>query len=193
MRRLWVVGMVLFVGCMRRQGAASEPSWVEDPSIAFPDFSARTALSADAPGQVYALDGALLRAVALAADAFLPREHEGRSCWNRRESYRFRILREGDIAFVRIDADPRACTPDARLLDGGAIYAVGISEGRILRSLHDGEPDGTPVPASPDAGASASPPDTSIPVGDTSWGESLPTFPARWLDAGTPTPPVPSH
>ncbi|RKH01425.1 hypothetical protein D7Y13_36200 [Corallococcus praedator] len=183
--------MVLFIGCMRRQGASSESSRVEDPSIVFPDFSSRVALSTDAPGQVYALDGALLRAGVLAADAFLPREHEGRSCWNRRESYRFRILREGDIAFVRIDADPRACTPGVRLLDGGATYAVRISEGRILRSLHDGEPDGTRAPGSPDAGAPDAPA-TSIPVGDTSWGEPLPDLPSQWLDAGTRAPPVPS-
>ncbi|RKG79952.1 hypothetical protein D7V88_28135 [Corallococcus terminator] len=184
--------MVLFIGCMRRQGASPTPSWVEDPSIVLPDFSSRVALSTDAPEQMYALDGALLRAVVLAADAFLPPEHEGRSCWNRRESYRFRILREGDLAFVRIDADPRACTPGPRLLDGGATYAVRISEGRILRSLHDGEPDGTPVPGSPDAGVSATPPETSIPVGDTSWGESHPALPAQWLDAGTRPPSVPS-
>ncbi|MCY1046412.1 hypothetical protein OV208_34225 [Corallococcus sp. bb12-1] len=192
MRCLLLVGMVLFVGCMRRQGASPEPSWVEDRSIVFPDFSARTGLSTDAPGQMYALDGALLRAVVLAADAFLPREHEGRSCWNRRESYRFRILREGDIAFVRIDADPRACTPGPRLLDGGATYAVRISESRILRSLHDGEPDGTTVPGNPDAGTLDAPSDTSIPVGDTSWGESHPALPSQWLDAGTRPPPVPS-
>ncbi|MCY1030614.1 hypothetical protein OV207_04025 [Corallococcus sp. BB11-1] len=192
MRRLLLLGTVLFIGCMRRQGTSPEPSWVEDPSIVFPDFFAQPSLSTDAPGQVYVLDGAVLRAVGVAADAFLPREQEGRSCWNRRESYRFRVLREGDIAFVRVDADPRACSPGVLLLDGGATYAVRISEGRILRSLHDGEPDSLSAPVGPDAGTPVAPSDRSIPVGDTSWGESHPAFPAQWLDAGTRTPPAPS-
>ncbi|RKH55195.1 hypothetical protein [Corallococcus llansteffanensis] len=187
MRRLLLVGALLFVGCMRRQGTSPAPS-PEARSIVFPDFSSQRALSVDAPGKVYALDGTLLRAMVLAADAFLPREQEGRSCWSRREAWRFRILREGDIAFVRMDADPRACAPVVLLLDGGAIYAVRLSDGRILRRLHDGEPDSTLAPVGPDAGATDVPSDPSIPVGDTTWGEAHPAFPSQWLDAGTPAP-----
>ncbi|RKG94515.1 hypothetical protein D7V97_38740 [Corallococcus sp. CA053C] len=187
MRRLLLVGALLLAGCPRRQGTSSASS-PEDLSIVFPDFSTRQALSVGAPGTTYALDGALLRAVFVAADAFLPREQEDRSCWSRREAWRFRILREGDIAFVRMDADPRACAPGVLLLDGGATYAVRLSDGRILRRLHDGEPVGTPLPGSPDAGAIDGPSDPSIPVGDTTWGEAHPAFPSQWRDAGTPAP-----
>lgn len=183
MRRMLLVGALLLTGCLRRQGAAPVP---EDLSIVFPDFSTQQALSVGAPGTVSVLDGTLLRAMVLAADAFLPRDQEGRSCWNRREAWRFRILREGDLAFVRMDADPRACTPGVLLLDGGATYAVRLSDGRILRRLHDGEPDRTLIPGSPDAGTRDLPSDPSIPVGDTTWGAAHPAFPSQWLDAGTP-------
>ncbi|GMU04961.1 hypothetical protein [Corallococcus caeni] len=188
MRRLLLVGALLCTGCMRREANPSDVLVSEDRSIVFPEMFTREALSVGVPGQPYVLEGGLLRAVLVAADDFLPRAREGRSCWSRREAHRFWILREGDIAFVRMDLDPRACESGGLPLDGGATYAVRLSDGRILRRLHDGEPDGPTVPGSADAGVSAGPSDPSIPVGDTSWGEPLPSFPSQWMDAGSPAP-----
>ncbi|MHA7627782.1 hypothetical protein [Corallococcus sp. M7] len=188
MMRLLLVGAVLCAGCMRREANPSDSRVSEDRSIVFPEMFAREALTIGAPGQPYSLEGSLLRAMAVAADDFLPRQQEGQSCWSRREAHRFRILREGDIVFIRMDLDPRACEPGGLLLDGGATYAVRLSDGRILRRLHDGEPDGALAPAGFDAGVPTGPSDPSIPVGDTSWGEPQPSFPVQWLDAGSPNP-----
>ncbi|CAM4399246.1 hypothetical protein [Corallococcus exiguus] len=188
MKRLLLVGAVLCFGCMRREASPSDSLASEDRSIVFPEMFAREALTIGAPGQPYSLEGNLLRAMVVAADDFLPRQQEGLSCWSKREAHRFRLLREGDIVFIRMDLDPRACEPGRLLLDGGVTYAVRLSDGRILRRLHDGEPDGTRAPVSPDAGVPTGPSNPSIPVGDTSWGEPQPSFPAQWLDAGSPNP-----
>ncbi|WP_223641844.1 hypothetical protein [Corallococcus sp. EGB] len=188
MRRLLLVGAVLCVGCLRREANPSDSLAVEDRSIVFPNMYAHEVLEVGAPGQPYSLDGSLVRALVVAVDDFLPREQEGRSCSSRREAHRFRVLREGDIVFIRMDLDPRACEPGGLLLDGGVTYAVRLSDGRILRRLHDGEPDGQGIPGGSDAGVSGNPSDPSIPVGDTSWGEPLPSFPSQWLDAGSPAP-----
>ncbi|MBZ4375701.1 hypothetical protein [Corallococcus sp. AS-1-6] len=188
MKRLLLVGAVLCTACMRREAGPSDSLTSEDRSVVFPEMFAREALTVGAPGQPYSLEGSLLRAMVVAADDFLPRHQEGRSCSSRREAHRFRILREGDIVFIRMDLDPRACEPGGMLLDGGATYAVRLSDGRILRRLHDGEPDGALVPAGSDAGVHTGPSDSSIPVGDTSWGEPQPSFPVQLLDAGSPHP-----
>ncbi|TSC27763.1 hypothetical protein [Corallococcus sp. Z5C101001] len=188
MKRLLLLGVVLWSGCMRRELAPSGTLAQEDRSIVFPEMFSQEVLSVGAPGQTYSLEGALLRAMVVAADDFLPQGQEGRPCWSRREAYRFRLLREGDIAFIRMDVDPRACAPGGVPLDGSATYAVRVSDGRILRRLHDGEPNGTPMSGSPDAGNPDGASDPSIPVGDTSWGEALPSFPAQWLDAGSSAP-----
>ena len=188
MKRLLFVGMVLCVGCLRREANPPDSLASEDRSIVFPEMFAREAVSVGAPGQPYALEGNLVRALLVAADDFLPRQREGQSCWSRREAHRFRLLREGDLVFIRMDLDPSACEAGGLLLDGGATYAVRLSDGRILRRLHDGEPDAPNVSGNPDAGVSPGPSDPSIPVGDTSWGEPQPSFPSQWLDAGSPAP-----
>jgi hypothetical protein len=182
---LW---LLVLGGC-----AASTPP---DPDLArpgssFPEMFARESLAVGAPGQVYVLDGVLLRAMSVAADDFLPHEQEGQACWSRRTAYRFRLLREADIVFVRMDVDPRACGTGGLPLDGGVTYSVRVSDGVILRRLHDGEPNGSPAPAAFDAGIpDASPETSSMPVGDTTWGTPDPSFPAQWLDAGRPVPPL---
>ncbi|NNB90564.1 MULTISPECIES: hypothetical protein [Corallococcus] len=189
MKRLLLVGAVLCAGCMRREANPSDSLASEDRSIVFPEMFAREALTVAAPGQPYSLEGGLLQAMVVAADDFLPRQPEGRSCWSRREAHRFRLLREGGIVFIRMDLDPRACEPGGLSLDGGVTYAVRLSDGRILRRLHDGEPEGPLGPGGPDAGVPTGPSDhPSIPVGDTSWGQQQPSFPAQWLDAGSPNP-----
>ncbi|RKG81279.1 hypothetical protein D7W79_05950 [Corallococcus exercitus] len=188
MRRLLLMGTLLCAGCMRREANPPDVLASEDRSILFPEMFSREALPVGAPGQTYLLEGSLLQAMVVAADDFLSRAREGQSCWSRREAHRFWVLREGDVAFVRMDLDPRACESGGLLLDGGATYAVRLSDGRILRRLYDGEPGGPAVPGSPDAGVSAGLSDPSIPVGDTSWGEPLPSFPSQWMDAGSPAP-----
>lgn len=183
MRCLLLVAAVVLSGCPRNQGRRSMPL-EEDTSIVFPEFSGSETASVGGHGQPYELDGVTLQALVVAANDFLPPNSRERSCWDRQESYRYRALKQGGIVFVEIGADPEACKPAPRMLDGGVKYAIS-TDGRILRRLFDGEPETLTVPNAPDAGLPATLPDASIPVGDTTWGEPQP-LPPRFLDGGIP-------
>jgi hypothetical protein len=115
------------------------------PSIAFPPFFAYSSIEVGAPGQAYVLDGATLQAIRIAIDDFLPPGGKERPCWNRPETQRYRVIRQGDIIFVRIDEDPEACGMQYVPLDTGVRYAIS-TDGRILRRLLDGEPEELPLP-----------------------------------------------
>lgn len=193
MKHLLLPLLLLASSCVRHAGArtANPP---EDLSIQFPDTLGKDAISLAAEGQPYVLDGAMLGALSTAANDFLPLESRERSCWNRQESYLYRVLRQGDVFFVSISANPTACGAEPRMLDGGAAYAVGM-DGRILRRRFDGAPE-TLVPggSAPDAGTepdSGTSPDAGIPVGDTTWGKPLQPVPSWWTDGGTDAGAVP--
>jgi hypothetical protein len=123
----------------------------EDPSIVFPHFFEQTVVEVGAQGGTYEVDGATLRALTLAANDFLPSHAKQPACWDRQESHRYRVIRQAEVIFVRIDEDPRACGQQTPALHSGASYAIS-QDGRILRSLMDGQPDGLLRPKSPDAG-----------------------------------------
>ncbi|MFP2906147.1 hypothetical protein ACLESD_14000 [Pyxidicoccus sp. 3LFB2] len=179
MRCLLLLVVVALSGCPRSQGRRSVPV-EEDTSIVFPELSASGPVGDAEPHE---LDGVTLQALVIAANDFLPPDARGRSCWDRQESYRYRVLTQGDRVFVSIHADPDACKPAPRMLDGGAKYAIS-TDGRILRRLFDGEPEAPTAPEAPDAGPPANASDPTIPVGDTTWGEPQP-LPSRFLDGGT--------
>ncbi|WP_163993555.1 hypothetical protein [Pyxidicoccus caerfyrddinensis] len=181
MRGLLLAAAMVLFSCVRSQSWRPAPI-EEDTSIVFPNFSEREAMQAGAGGQPYELDGAVLRALAIAADDFQPPDSRGRSCWNRQESYRYRFIKQGDIIFVEISADSDACKPGPRMLDGGVKYAIS-SDGRVLQRLFDGEPEALPAPEVTDAGLPKTPSDPAIPLGDTTWGEPQP-LPPQWLDGG---------
>ncbi|MCY1075559.1 hypothetical protein [Archangium lansingense] len=169
----------------------------EDPSIRFPNFYENFATIVGKQGQPYELDGVTLRAISIAANDFIPPGYKSRWCWDRQESHLYRVIRQGDIIFVDISANPRACEQKVMVLDGGAKYAIS-TDGRILRRLFDGEPEdlnpasettaqeprGTPVPESQVGGL---------------FGRPDPNLPSSWFDGGTrhptpespPTPPAP--
>ena len=183
MRGLLLAAAVVLASCARNPGW--RPASIdEDTSIVFPEFFEREALQVGAESQPYELDGVMLRTIAIAARDFLPPDSKRQSCWDRQESYRYRVIRQGGIVFVRISADPESCNPGPRMLDGGVRYAIS-TEGRILRRLFDGEPEAPLVPQAADAGLLQPPTDPSIPPGDTSWGEPLSPPPAGWIDGGT--------
>jgi hypothetical protein len=177
MRWLLVALVATLVGCPRNQGRRAVPL-EEDSSIIFPEFHTGAAVVSGGPGQPYVLDGVTLQALVIAANDFLPPESRERSCWNRQESYRYRVIQQAGIIFVEIGADPESCKPGPGMLDGGARYAIS-TDGRILRRLFDGEPEMDSL----DAGSSVPASDPSIPVGSTTWGEPQ-SLPARLLDGG---------
>lgn len=182
LRNLPLALTVLLSSCALFQ----KPAPQEDTSIRFPDFHENFATTLGEPGKPYELDGVTLRALAIAANDFIPPNGRERQCWERQESHRYTVIRQGDIIFVQIGSDPRACEKSVIPMDGGAKYAIS-TDGRILRRLFDGEPEdlnpssdtaepesqGTPVPTSQVGGV---------------WGETDPSFSSSWLDGGTPTP-----
>jgi hypothetical protein len=76
--------------------------------------------------------------------------HCERTRWNKTEDFLYRAIRQGNITFVSIDANPFACERYG-MLDFGAQYAIS-ADGRILRRLTANEPDWTSPHSSPDAG-----------------------------------------
>ncbi|HSP81988.1 MAG TPA: hypothetical protein VLQ93_25935 [Myxococcaceae bacterium] len=159
----------------------------------FPEFYERMAIMVDRPGEIYDLDGEILRAITIAANDFSPPDDKAQPCWKRQESQRYRAIRQGDIIFVQIYLDPMSCGRKYWILDGGVEYAIS-TDGRILRRRFDGEEPYEP-PDDGDGGVRG----TLVPaseVGRTDWPGTSPAIPLSWLDAGTyyprpETPPAP--
>ncbi|MCP3143909.1 hypothetical protein [Pyxidicoccus xibeiensis] len=162
----------------------------EDLTIVFPHFFGQDAVAVGShDGGTFELDGATLRALSLAANDFLPPDATPPSCWDKQESQRYRVIRQAAVIFIRIDEDPAACGRTARALHSGARYAISV-DGRILRRIVDGQPEGPFLPVSPDeeeedGGVSAEP---GVPPAQ---GDALPSMTAASPDAG-PTSPAPS-
>jgi hypothetical protein len=152
MRGSLLLAAIALSSCVRKP--ASHPaSLEEDESIAFPNLSGADTIIMDEPGRAYELDGVTLQALTIASQDFIPSAARDQPCWNRPETYRYRVVRQEDIIFVGISVDPAACERKFLMLDSGVRYAIS-TDGRILRRLFTGEPDGTSVPASLDAGRS---------------------------------------
>ena len=118
---------------------ARETRPAEDLSIAFPHFYETLPSKVGMDGGVTELDGRVLRAIQLAADDFLPPGDPHAPCWATQEAHTYRVIRQGDIVFIRLDEDPARCGRKIAALHSGAQYAIGL-DGRILRRLIDGQP-----------------------------------------------------
>jgi len=193
MKNLLILTALLSSSCMLFQKPPQE-----DMSIRFPEFYERLPITIGEQGQAYELDGVTLRAITIAANDFIPPGYKSRSCLDRQETHRYRIIRQGDIIFVNISGNPAACKEHLNVLAGGAKYAIS-TDGRILRRVFDGEPEGPFGLESPDAGEREStgwPVPTSL-VGNTSLLKVSPDLPSWWFDGGTrgalpESPPTPS-
>lgn len=158
----------------------------EDASIVFPEFSGPVAAGVGQSRVPSDVDGATLQALMTARNDFLSGDSRDPSCWNRPEAWRYRVIRQGELFFIRIQADPALCAGNLMMLDSGAKYAIS-SDGRILRRLFTGQPDWTPRSTTPDAGdgqgdagESTGPVDADIAeVLESTWSESR-----AWLDGG---------
>ncbi|RKG59950.1 hypothetical protein D7X30_13090 [Corallococcus sp. AB011P] len=133
--------MLLFLGlaaagCARGFVAGAAPV-EDDRSIVFPQFFEQAPIQAGASDQPVVLDGAVLCALTLAADDYLPPDRAEMPCTERRTSHVFRGIQSEDIVFVRIDLDPSACGGIQPGLDAGGRYAIS-RDGRILRRILDG-------------------------------------------------------
>ncbi|RYZ39170.1 MAG: hypothetical protein EOO71_21145 [Myxococcaceae bacterium] len=160
----------------------------EDPSIVFPAFFAQPAVALGAEGTVYELDGDTLRALTLATQDLLPPQDTSLPCGSRPESQQYRVIRQGDLFFIRIDEDPKACGRTHPALDSGASYAI-HRDGRILRRVMDGAAD---VTSPADSGVNSTPGEPgAVSPGSMPDGPS-PFLPPSWQDAGPPPVPVPA-
>jgi hypothetical protein len=132
-----LVTALLFASCLK-SSAPLTPNVEEDPSIVFPSFFAQPSVAAGAEGVVFALDGETLRALLVATRDLLPPQDSVVSCGSRLESQQYRIVRQGDVIFIRIDENPMACGRTHPAMDSGASYAV-HRDGRLLRRSIDGQ------------------------------------------------------
>jgi hypothetical protein len=148
MRNLLLLAIIILSSCVR---SPSSPLLKEDNSITFPEFFERTGTLLAEPGEPYDLDGVTLRAITIAANDLIPPPLHDTPCWDRQEAYRYRVMRQGGIIFVRIYANTAYCQHNFLILDSGAQYAISL-DGRILRRVYDGQSPASSGPSFPDAG-----------------------------------------
>jgi hypothetical protein len=156
----------------------------EDRSIVFPQFFERPAVDVTQPGQPYQLDGVTLRAIAIAANDFLSPGRPGLPCVDQQEAHFYRVIRQGQIIFIRIDENPEYCGRKYGRLDSGAKYAIS-TDGRILRRVLDGM-DVYVEPA--DAGPAIPGEPGVSPTFDPDHLQYLPFMPSRLQDGGAAGP-----
>lgn len=128
-------GFLSIFGCASQTTAAVDV----DPSIRFPPFYAQTPQRVGRDEGTYELNGAVFRAIQVAANDFLPPGTKNPPCWKTQAAHTYRVIRQGDILFVRIDEDPAYCGLKIAAMHSGAQYAIGL-DGRILRRVLDGQP-----------------------------------------------------
>lgn len=191
MRYLPLLAAIILSDCIRSSTTHPTPE-EEDTSIIFPRFYDRFPVVVGEQGLPYELDGVTLRAITIAANDFIPPTTKERPCWQRQEAHFYRVIRRGDIIFVDISWNSQYCKVGFGILDGGVRYAIS-TDGRILRRLFDGEPEGPFGPESPDAGEQEFK-GTPVPLSSlgTIYGEPVPNaLPPGWWDGGVgPASPV---
>jgi hypothetical protein len=163
----------LLLGIVVLSCVHSQDDWRQhqDRSIRMPRFDASTKVD-------LVVDGAMLQALRIAADDFLPPTTKPRACSDTQAAHDFEVRRDGDIIFVRISEVPERCGEKYQGLDGAVWYAIS-KDGRILRRIFDGEPESVELPARPDGGAPRL--DSRV-----HWDWSL--TPPWLLDGGAPSP-----
>jgi hypothetical protein len=129
----------------------------DDTSIVFPQFFEQEAIRIGADERPYEFDGAMLRALMVATNDFLPPDDKRPPCLSG-PALKYRIIRQGEIIFISLYEDLSACGVAYAAADSGAKYAIS-AEGRILRRVVDGQPLESERREAPDAGQHAVPAD----------------------------------
>ncbi|WP_224369824.1 hypothetical protein [Hyalangium versicolor] len=135
-KSLLFLPIVMVLGCIHSR------DWFQ------PEDSSLQMLSYDAIFEGAPIDGAMLRALKVAADDFFSARETPRACIDTPEAHRYYAVRRGETIYVAIVQDPAYCGRAYHSVDSGVRYAIS-GDGRILRRLLDGEPD---LNAPPDGG-----------------------------------------
>lgn len=181
-QQLRLLMVALLMGCVR--GPRSPPVLVEDDrSIVFPEFSDDSVIELQLAQRPYVLEGALLQALMIATNDFLPPASKDVPCQDRPESQRYLAMRRGDLFFIHISENPAACGKTYPALDSGAWYAIS-RDGRIRRRVVDGMAD---APADAGAGDSqAVPAEPGVaPALDSVWNDPSRPWPEGLRDGGS--------
>lgn len=185
----------LLVGCMRGRCPPPVPR-ENDTSIVVPRFL-QSAIEVGAGEQAYELEGAVLRALMIAANDHRPPGDGGLPCMYRQERQRYRVIRQDDIIFVGIEEDPEACGLQYIPMHSGVTYAISV-DGRILRRVTASSLEGMtdleslreaprpPAPPAPSAGVEA--PESEPPPGAPSEGQGGEMGPSPAAPPPVPTP-----
>jgi hypothetical protein len=170
MSRMPLALVVVLASCIRSPAVPPVPV-EDDQTIVFPPFFDQAAVAVGAEGGLYELDGVMLRAVMIAANDFLPPGSKEPSCPSRQEAQSYRVIRQGNIVFVYIDENEAYCGSSQLALDSGAKYAIS-TDGRILRRVLDGQPEGPSILEPEDAGSRRVPSRPGVtPAYDSIWNQ----------------------
>jgi hypothetical protein len=123
----------------------------------FPQFFEQEAVRIGSDERPYEFDGAMLRALTVATNDFLPPDDKRPPCRSG-QALKYRVIRQGEIIFISLYEDLSACGVAYAAADSGAKYAIS-TDGRILRRVVDGQPMEPESRDTPDAGHHAVPAD----------------------------------
>jgi len=185
---LLLAGAGIVLGCVR--AAWPPPAPVEDDqSIVFPRLLGTEAVEVGTGTVPSELEGVVLKAIMIALNDYVRPQGREPTCWGSPEAHRYRVLRRGDVIFVRVDEDLEACGLQYISVDSGATYAIS-TDGRILRRFFDGGPNKfLPVEEPEDGGQGNVPPVMEEDGGVSPANPAPPEVPPSGLDGGSPNPP----
>jgi hypothetical protein len=147
---LLLAGVVVIFSCVRTTWPPPAPV-EDDQSIVFPRLLGTTVVEVGAGTAPSELEGVVLKAIMIAMNDYVRPQGREPICWGSPEAHRYRVLRRGNIIFVRVDEDLEACGLQYIAVDSGAVYAIS-TDGRILRRYFDGGPNKFIEMEEPDAG-----------------------------------------
>jgi hypothetical protein len=147
---LLLASAIITFSCIRNTWPHPAPV-EDDPSIVFPRFFEEAAVEVGAGTAPSELEGVVLKAIVIAMNDYVRPQGREPACWGSPEAHRYRVLRRGNIIFVRVDEDLEVCGLQYISVDSGATYAIS-TDGRILRRYFDGGPNKFIEMEEPDAG-----------------------------------------
>jgi hypothetical protein len=155
-KSLLLAGAVVIFSCVRTTWPPLAPV-EDDRSILFPRLLDMGAVEVGAGTVPSELEGVVLKAIMIAMNDYVRPQGREPICWGSPEAHRYRVLRRGDVIFVRVDEDLEACELRYLAVDSGATYAIS-TDGRILRRFFDGGPNKFLPVEEPVDGGSLNPP-----------------------------------